>query len=495
MRNYFEMPPGESDGGLQQLGLRLVWLLLATLVLFLFVLKRMAPPFLTYDSYHYLHLSLRPEVADSHPLFFGMLMKGLAAIAHLFNDSWFLYLFYLLQCFSAVVLISPLVWTGFDKREDVFRSRIKLFWVGSYLLVSALLVAPGILYLINAFWTEMVSFLLLFLVGFLLQSIGRHKKWRFIKILLCAMVGTLAYHTRYQMMIIPFCVLGLGLVLFLKSDRKAAALRDNYIWAVVAAAMLFGILTSDFLLRKELPKNEAQSGITVLGTSVSIQCALRCGVKLYSVDCSTTQGKALIEGSRCSEFLFGLKSLGTPLVPLNGKITDLFRTIGWKATLHWILAAPLSYLTDIHDLEMGLFQFGADSASQAYPEVGEYYGPYFQSKWGGNPKGGFLRMVRYLDKLFKKFRAFHWLTVAVVLIGLMMLIVRQKNVLGIFLTLYSIACYFIFAYVNPEVPFRYLMQIIVPGWIGLMLCYLELKPRQKRNRVLNSLSPIASTLN
>lgn len=134
------------------------------------------------------------------------------------------------------------------------------------------------------------------------------------------------------------------------------------------------------------------------------------------------------------------------------------------------MQAPIFYLRDIHDIEMGLFEFGKDTlAMHEYPDVVPYYARYFSaSPFSTQPNPLFLRLAQTLNTLFHQYRLFHILTALVVMLGFVV-VFSNSGAPARYFCFYAVGTYLLFSYINPHAPFRFLMQIVTPGTLGVLM--------------------------
>lgn len=430
----------------------------------------LAPPYFTYDSYHYLHLSLEPVYGDSHSIFFGYILKFLAHFSELIAPYSFKYIFLLWNsfCFSVVFYlpIVSFVKVGVANISEQLKHTRKVsiyFLIGIF---SALIFAGNLIF-VNAYWSELTCMLFVVVLGYTCNAFLKYGKW-YLGIV-AVLVFPLSYHTRYLTVLVPVALVCMVVLPFLKkvwgNQQALRAPLGKFLFLVIG--MFISLTSSNEFLKSVLPNDLSKQYVTTLALSSSMQCTLRCDVKMFETDCKTESGKAKIEGALCRDVVFGLVPLGKfiadPTQPLS-----VFKQAGSWNTVKWIFMAPLTYLKDIHDLEIGMFSFGADlAAATAYPKVINYYAKYFKIDEKKEFSPSFLVLKNIFHKLFFD-RVFHILTIVFVLLCFLVLFKSESYAVQFF-ALYAIGTYFLFSYLNPHVPYRFLMQILTPGLISILL--------------------------
>jgi hypothetical protein len=255
-----------------------------------------------------------------------------------------------------------------------------------------------------------------------------------------------------------------------KLKKPANHFSGIYFWMAIFSAS--GIIVTSLILKSLFPTEQAKHYLTNFGISASVQCTLRCESVLFTTNCNTEQGRKIVEESKCSDLVFGLKPFGASKFDLLGSHLQTFKYIGPYLTIKWLLSAPIKYLTDTHAMEMGMFQFGNDTlAVKAYPEATNYYLAYFKQPHQINSNPNFISLVQLLDKCFSKLKVFHILTVISVLLSIF-LVYSTSNTVVLFLSFKALGTYLLLAYFNPHVPFRYLLFIIAPIFIASIIHFL-----------------------
>jgi hypothetical protein len=431
----------------------LIWL-----VFWLFLVFFIGPPFLSYDSYHYLSLGIHPIANDAHSMGFGWILLLLAKISNLFSQSLFVYLYLGLNGFFFITCAAQTL-TWFQNHQ----SKLK-FWQIFILGVLFFYVFLGNLFLINALWTEIVSLFTVFIFVQLAKKLG--EGWSPKKAALMLLLITYAYHIRYQLILLPVLLIILPAISLLRGSRSSIQAKT----AALGVLGLISIKLSTSILSATLPNSQATKGLTHSLIEGSILCTLRCDANIYTVNCSNEQQKQLIESLRCVELITGQKNLGQSLANPAGSVIEIFKQIGITRTLRWIALAPISYLHDLHSTELDHFQFGArEEPLKDYPQVYPYFHQYFENHYQGNPSKLYLTISKIASVSFSN-HVFHVITVIIILGCLAALLFSNRKEIQL-LALYSLGTYLMFSYFNPHVPFRFLMQIISPGFAAIVLFF------------------------
>jgi hypothetical protein len=249
-------------------------------------------------------------------------------------------------------------------------------------------------------------------------------------------------------------------------------------------SMVAALLGANLILQKTLPHRTGEDVSIGAGISLSMQCVLRCGTKMYEIDCTTPEGTKIIEGSLCRDIVVGLVDLGEPMAKYSD-LEGIFRQNGLKNSIVWFFKAPLTYVTDIHSVEVGLFAFGEqEDAVLRYPFVKDHYGKYFDAnRQSLDASPTFALLQQFITVLFHWY-VYHVLTV-VLLILCSIILFKSRNDHASLFAAYAIGTYLLFSYFNPHVPYRYLMQIISPAFLALVL-YLYEKMTEDAQLIRNS---------
>lgn len=460
----------KSNGAEMFVNLRLklfVFFLLATVLLFL------GPPFFTFDSYDYLHLGLFPKSNGSHPVGLGLLYRGLSFLANMTSKQLFTEIVIIWNAFS----ISFLFYFGVRAFSKFFETRIHLTQKFFIILVSVMLGLPtllGVLYVSNAFWSEATNFLHVALFAVFAQKAIRQSHFR--NFIFSAILGAWSYQTRYSEVVLPVCFLAIGIIYLI---RYRFLSRDDYLktnalkYLICFAGALSGLATTNIAVTKAFPSDSGKNYVTSLVVTASLQCALRCDIKLFESDCSTEEGKKFFEEFKCRDLIFGLKRFGSKVLGEGAPLSKIFEYVGLFKTLQWVFYAPFTYLQDTHDLEMGLFQYGDDlPAKGIYSDSIQFFADYLISPVKREPNPVFIKIVEVLNRLFQEKRFFHFATAFCVLLSLF-IVCRATSPFVLVLSLHSLGSYLLFSYLNPHVPFRYLILIILPALIAFLVHTLQ----------------------
>lgn len=424
--------------------------------------------FVTWDSVHYLQLSLKPVYGDSHSIIFGFVLKSLANIANYLNHPLlFREIVYILNIIPLwLVMILPIS-SLLNLRKMEKRKRYLLYLV-SFLFWSTTF--PSLLILVSALWTEMLYFGFLFVFIYFIHYFfsneadptkNNRSRGLIGGGIVFSFLFVIAYHVRFQMIIVPIALSITSLVFYFKGRNFP---KFTLFWVVAA---LLNLIAFNSILKNNLPAVKHASNMALSNAIVSAQCTLRCDVELFKVNCRSDESKKIIEKVSCSDAAFGWVPLGGHVKEFRG-FSDLFLSLGALKSIKWLIVAPFYYLKDIHKkwgLEIGRFEFLKDDATIAYPEATAYYTKFLQIKDLG-PKFLFEKISQTISMLHFEVRLFNWLSGIVVVINVF-LILRSRKFVTIFLSFITIGTLMVFAYFNPHVPFRFLIQIIVPGILAI----------------------------
>lgn len=443
-------------------------------VLFL-ILLILGPPFFTFDSYDYLHLSLFPKAGGSHPLGYGFILKILSWVSNFIGK----------QNFTEVVLfwnalsLSFMFYLGFNPLVKYFKPTLPKKQKIMFLLLSLFFLLPvvmGILFVSNAFWSEATNILHIGLFA-ILAGYARRISWP-VGFILAFFLGAWSYQTRYSEIVLPICFLGLSFVYLVRffglghnDEFKLRAIR----FLILFFGAIIGLNVSSIAIKYAYPADDGQKYVTNLVVTASLQCALRCDVDLYQANCRSEEGRQIVEQSKCSELIFGLKPFGPMVLSPMAPIKEIFSHVGYSNVAKWAVIAPFTYLTDIHAMEMGLFQFADDKpAVDKYKEATAFYSDYLVTSAKKTPNAKFISMVQFLDVLFYKYKLFHIFTGIAVVLSIYLIFVTVDPVILV-LSFQALGTYLLFAYLNPHVPFRYLMIIIFPAFVAGLIHFISRK--------------------
>jgi hypothetical protein len=320
------------------------WLRLT--LLFFMILLFLKPIFFTDDSYDYLQLSVIPKFASSHSMGLGLVFRIIAKLSD-FTSPVFFTPFFLFWNAMGLGVICSFLYPISKKNRAVSKIIFILFFI---------FIVPGLLYISNALWSEPTNFFQIALFALLVRSTSRMPLyWLMPSVFI---LSAWSYQTRYSEIVLPIALLALAMLHGIKYFQASNSLRPVQYkkiraYGILFLVSLFGIQSSNLLISKLYPHAQGQVYATNLVIAASIQCALRCDVKLFQIDCSTPNGKKLMESFRCGELIFGLKNLGSPTYDPYASPIKVFNRIGLRNSMYWLMKAPFTYLTDTHNIEMG----------------------------------------------------------------------------------------------------------------------------------------------
>lgn len=446
------------------------WFVGVLLLVFIFcILKFLSPPFYTFDSYDYLHLSLFPKYGASHSLAFGHILYVLSRLADFFGKQTYIDLVLLWNAMGIALFLS----LGIGAVFNFFRMKktlvLTILTSGLFLLLFWFIFS-ALIYVSNAFWSEATNMLHISLFCIVAALLPKMKLWQ--GGVLAFLLSAWSYHTRYSEIVLPMCFLSISAVFVLRSyfgNGPEILKKQAKSFGVLFLCSILGVICVSQILKSIYPNEAGKNYVTNLAISASMQCALRCDVALFTTTCDNPEGKKTVEESKCSELIFGLRPFGPSVLDMAASPTQIFKRVGFGTTLKWILLAPFTYLSDLHSLEMGLFQFGDDQLGvKHYPEATQYYSQYLVGEKKLEVSPAFITLVQKLERYFTKNRIYHMLTGISVLLALY-LIYSSTNVVVLMLSFYSFGTYMLFSYLNPHVPFRYLVLIIAPAFLALLI--------------------------
>ena len=435
-----------------------VLLFVALFVITLGVLFFLFPPFYTFDSYDYLDLALHPRIGESHPLGFGLLLRLLFFIGHPFGIKpdrmlviWNAF------CVSAGLFFC-LTQIGWRSLESVKTTpKAKLILQVMALAMLAVLVFPAWLFIGNSFWAECSVILQTLLFCWFLRKTEKLSLGAVVGI--GAVLAIWCYQTKYSALVYFVAIMAVAVLPKLRLTRLKIE-RPLLKKLVLASVVCFAaIKLTNVVLTQFYPKTEGQLYGANFVLRNSMVCTLRCEADLYEKNCSTEEGRQLIENTPCNDIYWGKVSLGNPKLGFLSSPLANFKALGPYRSLKWFILAPFKYLQGIHATEMGLFSFGIDKgAVDAYPETTAYFKDRFPAR-EASPR--FLALADDLNSLFTA-RVYHTLCAFLVLASLW-LIFSTKQITTFFFAITCLGFYLLFAYLNHHVPFRYLIEVITPG--------------------------------
>jgi hypothetical protein len=416
-----------------------------------------SPPFLTWDSYHYMVLSFYPEVGTLHPLLFGFILRLISIVAQPLWDNAFTHLFIMFNvfCFFAII------WFVFEGVNKKTLSPAKQFILGIILVIVAVVIVPALFGLINVFWSEMTGFFLVMLTGLF---VGReYRKHSYLNLFFIIVSCVLAYHTRYHLLILSIAIICLGIILYIRQKAGLVNHQSPTKWIMLGSFALVAIVLSNRVASYFLPFNTTDP-LTARLLMTSVQCTLRCDVSLFAQDCSTA--KEIILQPTCP-----FDALGTPKLNDNS-VLSVFKEIGLFNTLRWLVKAPTSTFFQERRVTLEVETFAFDKNIRYlshHRDVMDYYGRLITVEGNlQNGSAGFHILLRWLGYLYYQLGIYHLLTIIVILASLVIIWVSPSPT-AIFLALVCIGNWLLFGYINPIALMRYLMQLLLPGMAALII--------------------------
>jgi hypothetical protein len=431
------------------------------------------PQFLSFDSYHYMVLSYLPEVGNAHPLGFGWVLRALRALSERHRVSYpYLYQVWQVGCLAALVFAWRVPLSELEAKGGplVLSARIALMIIFFGLLV------PALVFVMNAFWTDMTSFLVLALsVMAFDRALRTSSPAAWTGFVLCAVAGV---YVRYQLVVLPLA--GVLVALVLGRARRAVPadrLLHTLIALLATALLAWG---SAKMLAASLPETRMARQNAGVFLQKSLQCRLRCSVKLYAVDCSTRAGQTLIEHASCTDLIAEQVDLGKPVIePV--RLGQTFAHVGAVGTLKWLALAPLTYLRESY-YSFDIESYGFDRRIRILSRHPDALAPYARSlpPFGARPAPAFERIVAWLSWLYYELRAFH------VLAGLMLatstlVLGRTRSPAAAFFASVCLLTYLVFSTLQPKAPLHYLVQIAVPGFLAAAIALRSAVSRAERS--------------
>lgn len=435
---------------------RIIQLCLVTGCAFLLNLAAFSP-FFTPDSLHYLHLSLHPVAGEAHPLGFGFFLLLAKYCADVLRLD-FLVLFSLFTISTTVIAI-----TFYDALPNESTKRSPFAYL--FFMLYLLLLLPALLIISSAVWSESLYWLILIFICGLLFLKPKRPALRCVLVLLIAVLCTFLYHVRYEGIIVIPALLSTAIIFLCRADKDTAL---KFLYAGITSVIL--IASSMILIHKTFPAVDINNKMLIDGLRTSMQCTLRCAHPLFENQCDQPGAYEPIKDASCSDITLGHVQIGAPLA---GTLTfsGLLKEMGIKDTITWLFKAPWKYLQDIHTrwgMEIGRFDMRHPNLN-ASPYAGiilEYY-KYFNYYLTG-PSPLFNALHVWIKFLHFELKAYNWFSLFGILIALFF-IVTSRQPLTVFFCFISIGTLLIFSYINPHVPFRFLIHILLPCFIGISL--------------------------
>jgi hypothetical protein len=432
------------------------------------------PQHLSFDSYHYMVLSFEPVLGNAHPIGFGALLRALRAVTERVPGG-FAYAFQVWQvgCLAALVWVARLE-GPFPWNLRPFSRRFALVLI---LASAGVMVLPLLIFLMNGYWSDMTSLLVVALAAVALHgafSRNSRSSWAAF-----AVVCALGWYIRYQLVILPLAGALTAIVVgydrrHLPSGRRAAL--------VACLAAYAAIFASQRVVGLAMPTSNMASEHGGVFLQKSLQCRLRCSAKLHERDCSSEAGRAVMKSATCTAMLAETADLGRPVVDPKDKRAT-FERIGLVGALQWLAIAPLGYAA-FEPFPFGLEHesFGFDRQIRilhVHERALAAYGALLP-KVGAKPAPPFLAVVEYLRETYYESRWFQGLAQVTLLLACAIAL-RSRKPAAVFLALVCIGTHLVFAYLQPKAPLRYLAHIVVPG---LLAGWLALLPREHRSAEL-----------
>jgi len=427
-----------------------------------------SPPFLSWDSYHYMVLSFYPETGAIHPFLFGFILRLISVITRELWENAFVHLFILFNvlCFFSIGWI---ILREINHHTAV--SLVQRILGATLMLFVTIFVVPALFFLMNGFWTEMTSFLFIALISFFLsKEYTNHNK---LNISLIVLFCFLAFHLRHQFIMLPLAILGMAFIFYLRNLKSNIHIFLK--WISITVFIFLVMFGSNYVASLFLPRSEGASYLQSISIQVNIQCQLRCEVSLFEKDCSTDENKQLVlkatlaPGLACG-MLIGQGALGSSKLGVVS-ISSILKTIGFSNTISWLIKSPLNYLKQkYHFLEYEMFRFDKNIRFLSqYHDVMEYYGSLISTEDKlTNGSFAFQKLIQWVSYANSDLSAYHFL-VAIVVLASLITIWLSPNPVSVFLSLVCIGNFLIFSYFNPQVAVRYLVQILVPGIMSLLI--------------------------
>ncbi len=421
------------------------------------------PQFFNFDFYHYLTLAHDPVAHGSHPFIFGYLLRLLAWLGNLLPDGALPHVFQVWQ----FICLSALVWTsvGRDRPPGSLAEKRGVWSCLAGLgvcLLGALVLMPGLVFLMNGYLTEMTALLVTVLASRCVAGIGGPRHVRAAAGL--AALSLVGYHLRYQLAIIPVAAL---VVLTLDEIRGRKRLTVLTSRAVALGVLVAAFPLSHLALSVRLPVDEFGRNLPSRYLRGSIQCRLKCDVRLYEVGCRTQANRDVVMRATCTDLVHGLVSLGEP-VQLGRSWPEILHETGWANVVRWLFLAPATYLRErMPTLAIETYAYDGNVRwlSEHHPTTIQHYERVFPTTDRG-PSGAFRFVVDYLKTLYFSW-SLHWVSMIVVWVSVVLTLVSRDRVASFFAAS-SVGTFLVFSYVQPQAPLRYLLVICLLGGLSLL---------------------------
>ncbi|MCB1865484.1 MAG: hypothetical protein KDG50_08630 [Chromatiales bacterium] len=413
------------------------------------LLWSLLPQFFSFDSYAYIALGMHPQGHALRQPGFGWMLLALARFANL--QPW-LNLNDLLLGWHSLFFGLMALWVKQHWRTTSTTGRIVL-------VVSTPLVIVATMFVANGFWAEVTAWTFVLLLCLVLSH-ERGNRGARLWVMLFGLV-LLATMARRQLMILPLALLAT----MLTANLSKPARRSGLIGVVLlGTAVLLVHQQKDQYFVRNFPEDPYGRAFFPDLVKKSLQCRLKCDLAMYETDCSTEQGRALVERTQCHELVQFMTSLGPPRVE-QPSVLAAIRYAGAEKTLRWLAQAPLDYLGEFYP-HLEYQAFGFDAGHSLLTEHADTRAVYAQALDPGplTPSATMRKLID-LNRWLYEHAAFHVMTALSVFLALFALLERSgRNITSVFLAWFIVGTYLTFAYFQPQTPLRYLLQVILPGW-------------------------------
>lgn len=420
------------------------------------------PQFFSYDSYKYMVLGFFPEGHPYQPHGFAILLRLLAKASTLPFVPSIEILYLLIQ--SALLALFMTVFVLFVKS---CKSRIHHLLSGLTAALCLFLVFPGLFVLANGYWTGLISLAALLGVALMLNEV--EKSWKWLSLVVVVMI--IGAQMRHQLQILPLAIICVLLVMKMIG-------RQSFDWrpALLIIVLAFvGNKAINHWYDSHYQPHWYASQYIPNQVRMSIQCRLGCEVELYKNLCSTEQQRSLINNADCTDLLQHRVALSEP-VSDKEKVWPIFKQISLSSTLKWLIISPFDYLGE-KQKTLEIEQYGFNShfpgLSAEHPDVFSYYDQKFERKVS-QPSVLMTGLTKWMEQLYLHWSIYHILTGILVVLNFVLIFVARRHFSVLFLLFYSLGSYFLYAWFQPQTPFRYLLHVIVPALWGWMLYCIEI---------------------
>ena len=433
--------------------------------MFLFLASSLltAHPYFTYDSFDYMALSLKPVVGATHPLAFGFYLKALADLGKILSIPTFG-----IRAFMAIqtIIASIIFWFFIKGGKDFIRSArvpIALLYCSGLLLLSL-----SLLMLKNAVWTETIFSGFFILITVFFGKIVRFEySSRMEKILSLSIAWGLLVFLSYELRYQASVYLAAGLCTLIMLSIRRRILLKNLI--LIIAAFLSSFFGASQFTKFVLPKKTDSVMLMNQNINISLMCHLRCNSILLAKACQDTELVKKVQTINCSNAINGFESFPATFDPALDSIQVSLRREGLINSLSWLLFSPISYLTHQHyiwGLEIGRFRFLDDDGVKAFKDVGPYFTDQFD-----DPRGHMNRSISFLQRiiwfLHFKLKLFNVFTAVLIFMALWVIWISEDSRV-LFPAFSFLGTLFLFCYVNPQTPWRFLFDLIFMGMVFIV---------------------------